>query len=78
MANLKYDKEIAAPIKDDANVSWRLTSAAQFLGIGYPIIQAPFGRLPSHLTEEHMLASGNARKSWRSTYVSAVEVARCP
>jgi hypothetical protein len=35
MANLKYDKKIAAPIKDDANVSWRLTRAAQFLGIGY-------------------------------------------
>ena len=51
MANLKYDKEITAPTNDDANVSWRLTRAAQLLGIEYPIIQAPFGGLPSqHLT----------------------------
>jgi nitronate monooxygenase len=35
----------------DANVSWRLTRAAQLLGIKYPIIQAPFGGFPSqHLT----------------------------
>ena len=51
MANLKYDKKITAPKNDDANVSWRLTRAAQLLGIEYPIIQAPFGGLPSqHLT----------------------------
>ena len=51
MPNLKYDQEIAAPADDDANVSWRLTRAAQLLGIEYPIIQAPFGGLPSqHLT----------------------------
>jgi hypothetical protein len=51
MPNLKYDQEIAAPADDDANVSGRLTRAAQLLGIEYPIIQAPFGGLPSqHLT----------------------------
>jgi nitronate monooxygenase len=51
MANLKYDKEITAPANDDRNFSWRLTRAAQLLGIKYPIIQAPFGGLPSqHLT----------------------------
>jgi nitronate monooxygenase len=51
MANRKYDNEITAPTKDDASVSWRLTRAARLLGIEYPIIQAPFGGLPSqHLT----------------------------
>jgi nitronate monooxygenase len=39
------------PTNSDANVSWRLTRAAQLLGIEYPIIQAPFGGFPSqHLT----------------------------
>ena len=47
MANLKYDREITAPSNGDAMVSWRLTRAAQLLGIEYPIIQAPFGGFPS-------------------------------
>lgn len=47
MANLRYGKEITAATNDDANVSWRLTRAAKLLGIEYPIIQAPFGGLPS-------------------------------
>jgi nitronate monooxygenase len=47
MANLRHDKQMTAPANDDANVSWRLTRAAQFLGIEYPILQAPFGGLPS-------------------------------
>jgi hypothetical protein len=46
MANLKYDNQITAPANGDASVSWRLTGAAQLLGIEYPIIQAPFGGLP--------------------------------
>jgi len=51
MGNPKYDKEASGPTNDNANVSWRLTRAAQLLGIEYPIIQAPFGGLPSqHLT----------------------------
>lgn len=51
MASPKYDKKISAPTNDDANASWRLTRAAQLLGIEYPIIQAPFGGFPSqHLT----------------------------
>lgn len=31
----------------DASASWRTTRVAQLLGIEYPIIQAPFGGLPS-------------------------------
>ncbi len=51
MANLKYDEKITTPTNGDANVSWRLTRATQLLGVEYPIIQAPFGGLPSqHLT----------------------------
>jgi nitronate monooxygenase len=53
MANRKYDQEITAPTNDDANVSWRLTRAAKLLGIEYPIIQAPFGGLPS----QHLAAT---------------------
>lgn len=47
MANLMYDKEITAPTNGDAMFSWRLTRAAQLIGIEYPIIQAPFGGFPS-------------------------------
>lgn len=51
MPDLKYKKEITAATNGDAMVSWRLTRAAQVLGIEYPIIQAPFGGFPSqHLT----------------------------
>jgi nitronate monooxygenase len=51
MTNWKHGREITAPANADANASWRLTRAAQLLGIEYPIIQAPFGGLPSqHLT----------------------------
>ena len=59
LANLKYDQEIAAPADDDANVSWRLTRAAQLLGIEYAIIQAPFGGLPS----QHLTASADGSAS---------------
>ena len=31
----------------DVSASWRTTRVAQLLGIEYPIIQAPFGGLPS-------------------------------
>jgi nitronate monooxygenase len=47
MTNRKRGKEITAPTNAEANVSWRLTRAAQLLGIEYPIIQAPFGGFPS-------------------------------
>jgi nitronate monooxygenase len=47
MANLKHDNKITAARNDDATVSWRLTRAAQLLGIEYPIIQAPLGGQPS-------------------------------
>jgi nitronate monooxygenase len=53
MASLKYDKRITMATIDGANLSWRLTRAAQLLGIEYPIIQAPFGGLASQrLTAE--------------------------
>ena len=62
MANLKYDKGITAPI-NEANVSWRLTRVAQLLAIEYPIIQAPFGGLPSqHLTST--VSNLGARLAW--------------
>jgi nitronate monooxygenase len=35
------------PANGNANNSWRATRAARLLGIDYPIIQAPFGGLPS-------------------------------
>ena len=35
------------PASGDARKSWRSTRVAQQLGIEYPIIQAPFGGLPS-------------------------------
>jgi hypothetical protein len=35
------------PASGDAGESWRSTRVAQQLGIDYPIIQAPFGGLPS-------------------------------
>jgi len=47
VGNSKYYKKITPPTNHDANVSWRLTRAAQLLGIEYPIIQAPFGGLSS-------------------------------
>jgi nitronate monooxygenase len=47
MTNWKHGREITAPANADANASWRLTRAAQPLGIEYPIIQAPFGALRS-------------------------------
>jgi nitronate monooxygenase len=51
MTNLECDDQTAMPPNDRAASSWRSTRVAQLLGIEYPIIQAPFGGLPSqHLT----------------------------
>jgi nitronate monooxygenase len=47
MAKLKHDKGITARANNEANISWRLTRVARLLAIEYPIIQAPFGGLPS-------------------------------
>lgn len=35
------------PASGDEKNSWKLSRAAQPLGIEYPIVQAPFGGLPS-------------------------------
>ena len=35
------------PASGNAKRSWRLTRVTQLLGIEYPIVQAPFGGLPS-------------------------------
>src|SRR5271154_4037213 len=39
--------EAPMPASGNAKRSWRLTRVTQLLGIEYPIVQAPFGGLPS-------------------------------
>jgi nitronate monooxygenase len=55
----------------DAGKSWRSTRVAQKLGIDYPIIQAPFGGLPSQrLTAAVSNLGGSAR--WERSHLAVL------
>ena len=63
MANLKYDQEIAAPADDDANVSWRLTRAAQLLGDRIPDHLSPIWRIAKSAPDCERIQPGGLQRT---------------